>query len=80
MEDRVIDGLSFSAIINSQLEKVDIRAWCFRLPDEEYQGYSPARFAAGLTAARDCRGTSINVGVKPLQGTPESRHQLPRRS
>jgi hypothetical protein len=79
MGDRVIDGLSFSATINPQLEKVDIPASCFRLPDEEYRGCSPARFAAGSTAARDGRRMSLNVVVKPLQGTPESHHTLPRR-
>jgi hypothetical protein len=51
MEDRIIVDSGFSAIINAPLEKIDIPAWCFSLPDDEYQGCSPAHFAAGSTTA-----------------------------
>jgi hypothetical protein len=63
MEEHVIVDSSFSAIINAPLEKIDIPAWCFSLPDEDYQGCSPAHFAAGSTTARDGRRMSINVEV-----------------
>jgi hypothetical protein len=63
MEEHVIVDSSFSANINAPLEKIDIPAWCFTLPDEEYQGCSPAHFAAGTTTARDGRRMSINVEV-----------------
>ncbi len=43
MEEHVIVDSSFSAVINAPLEKIDIPVWCFSLPDEEYQGCSPAR-------------------------------------
>jgi hypothetical protein len=80
MEENVIDDSSASATINAPVERIDLPAWCFSLPDEEYQVNSPARVAAGSTAARDGRRMSINVDVKPFQSTPASRHQLPRRS
>ena len=63
MEEHVIVDSSFSAVINAPLEKIDIPAWCFSLPDEEYQGCSPAHFAAGASKARDGRRMLINVEV-----------------
>lgn len=63
MEERVIVDSSFSAVINAPFDSIDIPVWCFSLPDEEYQGCSPAHFAAGSTTARDGRRMSINVEV-----------------
>ena len=63
MEERVVVDSSFSAVVNAPIEKADIPLWCFSLPDEEYQGCSPAHFAAGSTTARDGRRMSINVEV-----------------
>ena len=63
MEERVIVDSSFSAVINAPIEKIHIPVWCFSLPDEEYQGWSPAHFAAGSTTSRDGRRMSINVEV-----------------
>ena len=54
MEEHVIVDSSFSAIINAPLEQIDIPS-CLSLPDDEYQGCSPAPFAAGSTTARDGR-------------------------
>jgi hypothetical protein len=74
MEEHVIVDSSFSAIINAPLDKIDIPAWCFSLPDDEYQGCSPAHFAAGTTHARDGRRMSINVEV--IGGTPMVQHYV----
>src|SRR5262249_37474867 len=74
MEEQVIVDSSFSAIINAPLERIDIPAWCFSLPDEEYQGCSPAHFAAGSTTARDGRRMSINVEV--IGGVPMVQHYV----
>jgi hypothetical protein len=63
MQERVIVDSRFSVVINASLEKIDIRARCFGLPHEEYQGCSPAHFAEGSTTARDGRHMSINVDV-----------------
>jgi hypothetical protein len=52
MEGHVIVDSSFSAVINAPLERIDMPAWCFSLPDEEYQGCSPAHFAAVATTAQ----------------------------
>jgi hypothetical protein len=63
MQEYVIVDSSFSAIINAPLEQIDILSWCFSLPDDEYQGCSPAHFAAGSATARDGRRISINAEV-----------------
>ncbi len=74
MEEHVIVDSSYTAIINAPLEQIDIPAWCFSLPDDEYQGCSPAHFAAGATTARDGRRMSINVEV--LGGVPMVQHYV----
>jgi hypothetical protein len=74
MEEHVIVDSSFTAMINAPLETIDIPAWCFSLPDDEYQGCSPAHFAAGATVARDGRRMSINVEV--IGGTPMVQHYV----
>ena len=74
MEEHVLVESSFTAVINAPIEKIDIPAWCFSLPDEEYQGCSPAHFAAGSTTARDGRRMSINVEV--IGGTPMVQHYV----
>jgi hypothetical protein len=74
MEEHVIVESSFSAIINAPLESIDIPAWCFSLPDHEYQGCSPAHFAAGATTSPDGKRMSINVEV--LGGVPMVQHYV----
>jgi hypothetical protein len=74
MDEHVIVDSSFSAIINAPIERIDIPAWCFSLPDDEYQGCSPAHYAAGSTTARDGRRMSINVEV--LGGVPMVQHYV----
>ena len=49
----VIVDSSFCAVINAPIEKIDIPVWRLSLRDEEYQGCSPAHFAAGSITARD---------------------------
>ena len=63
MEEHVIVDSSFSASINAPLERIDLPAWCFSLPDVEYQGCSPAHVATGATTTRDGRRMAINVEV-----------------
>jgi hypothetical protein len=63
----VIVDSSFCAVINAPIEKIDIPVWRFSLPDEEYQGCSPAHFAAGSTTARDGtdnRGTFVTAPIR----------------
>lgn len=74
MEENVIVDSSFTAIINAPIEAIDIPAWCFSLPDEEYQGCSPCHYAAGATTARDGRRMSINVEI--IGGTPMVQHYV----
>jgi hypothetical protein len=62
-DDFMIVESSFSATINAPIEKVDIPAWCYSLPDAEYQACSPAHVAAGATTAPDGRRMSINVEI-----------------
>jgi hypothetical protein len=74
MEEHVIVESSFTAVINAPLEKIDIPAWCFSLPDHEYQGCSPAHFAAGATTSPEGKRMSINVEV--LGGVPMVQHYV----
>lgn len=50
-------------MINAPFESVDIPAWCFTLPESEYQSCSPAHCSAGATTAPDGRRMSINVEI-----------------
>ena len=63
MNDSKIVDSSFTAIVNAPLEKIDIPAWCFNLPDREYHACSPAHVAAGFTTAPDGKRMSINVEI-----------------
>lgn len=65
---------SFSAVINAPLEKIDIPAWCFALPEAEYQACSPAHCSAGTTTAPDGRRMSINVEI--LGGSVMVQHYV----
>lgn len=74
MQDNVIVDATFTAIIDAPFESIDLPAWCFNLPDEEYQGCSPAHVAAGATTGRDGRRMSINVEV--IGGVPMVQHYV----
>ncbi|MBA2934584.1 hypothetical protein HZF05_10805 [Sphingomonas sp. CGMCC 1.13654] len=63
MNDNQIVDSSFTAIINAPIEKVDIPAWAFSLPDHEYQDCSGAHVAAGFTTGPDGKRMSINVEI-----------------
>jgi hypothetical protein len=45
-----------------------IPCWWFGLPDEEYQGCSPADSAAGFTTA--CNGRFVSINIRVIGGTP----------
>lgn len=74
MTDQTIVDSSFTAVINAPLEAIDLPAWAFTLPDEEYQGCSPAHVAAGFTTTPDGRRMSINVEV--IGGSPMVQHYV----
>jgi hypothetical protein len=42
---------TLSATLNPPIEKVDIPAWCFALPEAEYHSCCPAHCSAGATTA-----------------------------
>lgn len=70
---QIVDS-SFSAIINAPIEKIDLPTWAFSLPDQEYQGCSPAHVAAGFTTAPDGKRMSINVEI--IGGTLMVQHYV----
>jgi hypothetical protein len=74
MQEKVIVDSSFTAVINAPLHAIDLPAWCFDLPEDEYQSCSPAHVAAGATTAPDGRRMSINVEV--IGGTPMVQHYV----
>jgi hypothetical protein len=59
---QIVDS-SFTAIINAPLDRIDIPAWYFNLPEREYQACSPAHGSAGSTTAPDGKRMSINVEI-----------------
>jgi hypothetical protein len=65
---------SCSATIKAPIELIDIPAWCFTLPESEYQLCSPAHCAAGATTASDGRRMSINVEI--LGGSTIVQHYV----
>jgi hypothetical protein len=56
MEDNTLVETNFSATINAPIEKVDIPAWCFTLPEAEYQSCSLAQ--SGLRIRTFCQRKS----------------------
>jgi hypothetical protein len=65
---------SCPAVIHAPIETVDIPAWCFSLPEAEYQWCSPAHYSAAVTTAPDGRRMSINVEV--IGGSLMVQHYL----
>lgn len=63
MTNQEIVDSSFTAIVNAPIAKIDLPAWAFTLPDQEYQGCSPAHVAAGFTTSPEGKRMSINVEV-----------------
>jgi hypothetical protein len=74
MDDNTLVNSSFSATIHAPIEEIDIPAWCFSLPEAEYQACSPAHCSAGVTTTPDGRRMSINVEV--LGGSPMVQHYV----
>jgi len=72
-EHQLVDS-SFTATINAPIEKIDIPAWCFSLPEREYQGCSPAHVSAGCTTTPDGKRMSINVEI--IGGTLMVQHYV----
>jgi hypothetical protein len=63
MNDHQIVESSFTAVINAPFESIDIPAWCFGLPEREYQECSPAHVSAAQTTTPEGSRMSINVEV-----------------
>ena len=74
MTDNKLVQSSFSATVHAPIEKIDLPAWCFGLPESEYQACSPAHVSAGATTTPDGRRMSINVEV--LGGSPMVQHYV----
>lgn len=65
---------SFTSIINAPIDRIDLPAWAFTLPEHEYQGCSPAHVAAGFTTAPD--GTRMSINVEIIGGTLMVQHYV----
>src|ERR1700733_4734809 len=74
MNDNTLVESSFSATINAPIEKVDIPAWCFTLPETESQSCSPVHCSAGATTSPYDRCMSINVEI--LGGSLTVQHYI----
>lgn len=63
MNEVTLAEFSFTATINTLIEKIDLPAWIFGLADEEYQRCSLAHVATGATHSSVGRRMAINVEV-----------------
>jgi hypothetical protein len=61
MAGEILADSSFNHIIEAPIELIDIPAWLYSLPTEEYRRCSPQHIAAGATFADDGKRMSINV-------------------
>ncbi|MGO4764197.1 hypothetical protein AB4120_16820 [Cupriavidus sp. 2KB_3] len=61
-KDLILSQSAFSHVVDVDVQKVDIAAWLFNLPDAEYQRCAPPdHIAAGATWTDDGQRMSINV-------------------
>jgi hypothetical protein len=74
MNEHPLVDSSVTAMINAPIEKIDIPAWCFNLPEQEYQACSPAHISAGFTTTPDGKRMSINIEV--IGGTLMVQHYV----
>lgn len=63
MREHEIADSSFTVIINTTIDKVDLPTWCFSRPEREYQRSHPAHIAAGSATAQDGKRMSFNVEI-----------------
>lgn len=62
LTDKQLSNSAYSHIIKAPIEKVDIAAWLFNLPEAEYQRCcAPDHISCGTTSTDDGKRTSINV-------------------
>ncbi len=62
LTDKQLSSSAYSHIINAPIEKVDIAAWLFKLPEAEYQRCCPPdHICCGTTSTDDGTPMSINV-------------------
>src|SRR5690242_11932423 len=57
----VISESRATAVINAQIETIDLTEWLFTLKSHEYQACSPAHIAAGSSISINGKRMSINV-------------------
>jgi len=60
--DKQLSNSAYSHHINAPIERVDIAAWLFNLPEAEYQRCCPPdHISCGATSTDDGKRMSINV-------------------
>jgi hypothetical protein len=74
MENIMLVNASVSATLNAPIEKLDIQAQCFTLPESESHSCSRADCSAGVTTAPDGRRMSVNVQIRG--GSPILEHYV----
>jgi hypothetical protein len=64
LTDKQLSNSAFSHVIHAPIEKVDIAAWLFHLPEAEYRRCCPPdHISCGSTTTDDGKPMSINVEV-----------------
>lgn len=70
LTDKTLSNSAYSHVIHAPIEKVDIAAWLFKLPDAEYRRCcAPDYISCGATTTDDGRLMSINVALCVTFGT-----------
>jgi hypothetical protein len=73
--DRELSNSSYSHIINAPIEKVDIAAWLFNLPEAEYlRCCPPDHISCGATSTDD--GTPMSINVEMIGKTLMIQHYV----
>jgi hypothetical protein len=75
LRDRILSNSAYSHTINCPIEKVDIAAWLFHLPEAEYcRCCPPDHISCGTTSTDD--GTPMSINVEMIGKTLMIQHYV----
>ncbi|AXC11589.1 hypothetical protein ACPOL_2265 [Acidisarcina polymorpha] len=75
LSDRELSNSAYSHIIQAPIEKIDIAAWLFKLPEAEYQRCCPPdHISCGTTSTDD--GTPMSINVEMIGKTLMIQHYV----
>lgn len=75
LSDKQLSSSAFSHVINTPIEKVDIAAWLFKLPEAEYCRCCPPDHISCATTSTD-DGTPMSINVEMIGKTLMVQHYV----